>query len=71
MKIKEKLVKKESKNGKVTIIRKIVEGKTYWIHDYIDTKAGMYGSFTYDEEGEIIGGDGGSIPYVFKSLLKD
>ena len=71
MKIKEKLVKKESKNGKVTIIRKIVECKTYWIHDHIDTKAGMYSSFTYDEEGEIIDGGGGSIPYVFKSLLKD
>lgn len=71
MKMTEKLVKKEEKDGVIETVKKVVECKTYWVHEYFNKNTGSFNSFTFDEEGEIVEGVGCSATESVKTAFED
>jgi len=71
MREKRQLIKKEEKDGETRTVTKVEETKIYWVHEYYDKKTGSFGTITFDEEGEIVGGAGCCATESAKSAFED
>lgn len=71
MKESRRLIKKKEKDGIIRIVTEVKGVKTYRVQEYFDKNTGLFDIATFDEEGNMVSGFGGTLPDIVMSALKN